>query len=254
MTLSKIMQLALFSGLGALVSTGQTHAVTPRYSEAVQPRHAEAVQPRHVEATPPRQDSAPPPRHADAVQPRYTPPAQDTAVVGQPNQWRWQEVGHTGIAGPGVARGSQLKNIRCAGVACRVYEDTAGAWTIRAEGGFPDAQGRTLEVLVMDTRTGKPVADSRYRGVFSDGNFWDQLTTWELPVGSYAVFYHWGEQDQVLAAVTFDALKHASASTSGKTSKTSARPSRSAVEAALQNQRCLAMQASNPDVRCVQQQ
>ena len=181
----------------------------------------------------------------------------DTAVAGtSPKAWQWMQAGNTGIAGDGVARGSQLKNLRCACVICHVYQDSAGAWTVRAEGGFPQANGRTLEVLVMNTQSQAQEGNSRNRGIFADGSFWDQLDSGRLPAGSYAVFYHWKEKDQVLAAMTFDVLRHDTGG-SGTAGKQRANPagdpyaSQRAQDVARQNQRCLAMAATNPDVRCV---
>lgn len=225
--------------LAAVAAGASAQGIVSRPAEAVQPRHAPAVQPRE----------------ASAVQPRLSAPLSSTAVEGRPADWRWTSAGDTGIAGEGVARGSQLKNVRCAGVACRVFEDSAGAWTVRAEGGFPAAQGRTLEVLVMDTQTRQQQGASRMRGVFSDGSFWDQLDTARLPPGSYAVFYRWAERDQVLAAMTFDVLRHTApaAGTSSGTPAGDAHARQRARDTALQNQRCLAMAATNPDIRCVPQ-
>jgi len=246
--------------------------VQPRYAPSIQSRPAETIQPYQAPAIQPyRADTVkptytPPNRtrpaetlpsyEAPAVQPRPTPTVQDTAVKGtSPKAWQWMRAGDTGIAGDGVARGSQLKNVRCAGVTCRVYQDTAGAWTVRAEGGFPETSGRTLEVLVMNTQTQGQEGNSRTRGIFSDGSFWDQLDSGRLPAGSYAVFYRLPEQDQVLAALTFDVLRHETSAAAGGNQRGSAAndpyASQRTQDAARQNQRCLAMAATNPDVRCV---
>lgn len=182
---------------------------------------------------------------------------QDTAVVGTSIKvWQWMQVADTGIAGDGVARGSQVKSLRCAGVACRVYQDTAGAWTIRAEGGFPQASGQTLDVLVMSRQTQGQEGDNRSRGVFSDGRFWDQFDTWRLPAGSYVVFYHWKERDQVLAAMAFDLVRHETSANANAGQRQvdpagAAAARQKALKVARENQRCLAMAATNPDVRCV---
>lgn len=255
--------------LTAIAATAGAQDIAPRNADTIQARQAETIQPRQVQ---PRAADPVQPRYAPSiqsrpaetmrsyeaptVQPRPTPTVQDTAVKGtSPNAWQWMRAGDTGIAGDGVARGSQLKNVRCAGVTCRVYQDTAGAWTIRAEGGFPEATGRTLEVILMNTQTQGQEGNSRTRGIFSDGSFWDQLDSGRLPAGSYAVFYRLPEQDQVLAALTFDVLKHeTSAAASGNQRGTTANDpyaSQRAQDAARQNQRCLAMAATNPDVRCV---
>lgn len=239
----------LLAGIAASADIG-AQGITPRNADAVQPRFAEPVRQRAAG------DAAAPDR-SPAVTPRPAPMAGNTAVAGaSPKAWQWTEAGDTGIAGDGVARGSQMKNLRCAGVACRVYQDTAGAWAVRAEGGFPQAGGRTLEVLVMDTRSQAQQGDSRNRGIFSDGSFWDQLDTGRLPVGSYAVFYLLKEKDLVLAAMTFDILRH---ETAGGTPANrpqrdptdEARARQKAQNIARENQRCLAMAATNPDVRCV---
>lgn len=254
--------------LGSLTTAAGAQTIAPRQAEAVQPRQAEAVpsraeavQPRQAEAVQPRQAEAVQPRHADPVSPPPTMPtrapaaARDTAVQGRPDNWQWQNLGHSGVAGDGVARGSQLKNVRCAGVACRMFADSAGAWVIRAEGGFPQAAGSTLEVLLMNLQTRRAQVDSRARGVFSDGSFWDQLDTWQLPAGSYALFYKRNQPEQVLATITFDVEKHERAPTSAApTGSAGGAAERQRLrEAAISNQRCLAMAASNPDVTCVSQ-
>lgn len=235
---------------------GAAQGVTPRNADAVRPRQAEAVQPRFTD-TPPTAGSGVSPDQVPAVRSRTAPMTRNTAVAGgSPKAWTWMQVGDTGIAGDGVARGAQMRNLRCAGVTCRVYQDTAGAWTVRAEGGFPHASGQTLEVLVMDTRSQQQQGSSRNRGVFSDGNFWDQLDTGRLADGSYAVFYLWKEKDLVLAAMTFDVLRHEAGGSpvAGQRQRTpadDARARQQAQDAARANQRCLAMAATNPDVRCV---
>lgn len=247
----------LLAGIVASAAVG-AQGIAPRTADAVRPRQAETIQPRFAEPTQPRAiDSSASPDQAPAVRPRTAPIARNTAVAGSsPKAWEWMQADDTGIAGDGVARGSQMKNLRCAGVACRVYQDTAGAWTVRAEGGFPQAGGQSLEVLVMDTRSQQQQGTGRNRGVFSDGSFWDQLDTGRLPAGSYAVFYLWKEKDLVLAAMTFDFLRHetGSGSTADRQHRTpadDARARQKAQDAARANQRCLAMAATNPDVRCV---
>lgn len=247
----------LLAGITTSTAVG-AQGITPRNADAVRPRQAETIQPRFAEPAQQRAaDSVTSPDQAPAVRPRTAPMARNTAVAGSsPKAWGWMQAGDTDIAGDGVARGSQLKNLRCAGVACRVYQDTAGAWTVRAEGGFPQAGGLTLEVLVMDTGSQQQHSAGRNRGVFSDGRFWDQLDTGRLPAGSYAVFYLWKEKDQVLAAMTFDFLRHETASGSAADRQQhapadDARARQNAQDAARANQRCLAMAATNPDVRCV---
>lgn len=254
--------------LGSLATVAGTQTIAPRQAEAVQPRQAEAlpsraeaVQARQAEAVQPRQAEAVQPRHADPVSPppimpiRAPAAARDTAVQGRPGNWQWQDLGHSSVAGDGVARGSQLKNVRCAGVACRMFADSAGAWVIRAEGGFPQVAGNTLEVLLMNLQTRRAQVDSRARGVFSDGSFWDQLDTWQLPAGSYALFYKRNQPEQVLATITFDVEKHERASTvAAPTGAANGAAERQRLrEAALRNQRCLTMAATNPDVTCVSQ-
>jgi hypothetical protein len=234
--------------IGGFCAAAQADGVTPRYSDAAQPRQAEAVLPRNA---PPVQ-----PRQAAAVELRHAPAVQGTAVQGNSSEWRWQNAGDSAVAGDGVARGSQLKEVQCAGVTCRIVESTAGAWEIRAEGGFPEASGRTLDVLVVDAQTRKPATGARNRGVFSDGRFWDQLDTYRLPPGKYAVFYKWHDKNKVLAAITFDVLNHEVAAR-GKTHSghagNDANARQRAKDIALQNQRCLAMAAGNSDIRCVPQ-
>lgn len=245
---SLMLRCLLLAGIAASANA-VAQDIVPRNADAVRPRQSEAVQSRAAEAVPSRQ--------ASTVQPRVAPMVRDTAVVGSSTKaWQWMEVDDTGIAGDGVARGSQVKNLRCAGVACRVYQDTAGAWTIRAEGGFPQASGQTLDVLVMSRQTQDQDGDSRGRGVFSDGRFWDQFDTGRLPAGSYVVFYHWKEKDQVLAAIAFDLLRHeTSAGASSNRRRVDpaddAAARQKALKVARENQRCLAMAATNPDVRCV---
>lgn len=174
-------------------------------------------------------------------------------MQGQPGNWPWQNLGHSDVAGDGVAHGTPLKNVRCAGVTCRLFEDSAGA--IRAEGAFPQVAGVTLEALLMNSQTRRAQVDSRARGVFSDGSFWDQLDTWQPPAGSYTLFYKRNQPEQVPAAVTFDVEKHRRATTgtapTGTAGSTAER--QQLREAALRNQRCLAMAAANPDVTCVSQ-
>jgi len=246
--------------LGSLAGAAGAQAVAPRHAEAVQPRQAEAtpsraeaVQARHAESVRPRHAEAAP--SAPVAATRAPAAARDTAVQGQPGNWQWQNLGHSDVAGDGVARGTQLKNVRCAGVACRLFEDSAGAWVIRAEGAFPQVAGVTLEALLMNLQTRRAQVDSRARGVFSDGSFWDQLDTWQLPAGSYALFYKRNQPEQVLAAVTFDVEKHQRATTdTAPTGTTGSAAERQRLrEAALRNQRCLAMAATNPDVTCVSQ-
>lgn len=232
------------TALALLAGIANAQGITARNADAVQPRNAGTIQPRAATAVPVASQ-------ADAVSPRYAPMVASTAVQGQrPSAWRWQTLGNTEVAGEGVARGSQLTDIRCAGLACRAYQDSAGAWVIRAEGGFPEAAGRTLEVRLMNTRTRQPQADSRNRGIFSDGSFRDQIDTDRLPPGSYAVFYLWNEKDHVFASVTFDVLRHAGTSTGERSGTGMTSDNRRALrETALQNQRCLTL-AINSDIRC----
>lgn len=262
-----IVQSLLF---GAFASAASAQGIEPRNAGAVQPRQAEPVSPRQVQSRPaeavvsrpapvlqvPASAAAlPAAAPVEPVAPRRAPTVASTAVRGgSPKAWHWQAVGDTGVAGDGVARGSQLSDIRCAGVSCRAYQDSAGAWNIRAEGGFPEMAGRAFEVLLMNTRTERAQADGRARGVFANGGFWDQIDTARLPAGSYAVFYHWAEKDRVLAAITFDVRHQASTgeATAGQTagSKPGGGGKLSQIETAQQNQRCLAMAATNPDIRC----
>lgn len=247
MASSLMLYCLLFAGIAAGADAA-AQDIVPRNADAVRPRQSEAVQSRAAEAVPSRQ--------ASTVQPREASMVRDTAVVGTSTKaWQWMQVGDTGIAGDGVARGSQVRNLRCAGVACRVYEDSAGAWTIRAEGGFPLASGQTLDVLVMSTQTKEQEGDSRSRGVFSDGRFWDQFDTWRLPAGGYVVFYHWKEKDRVLAAMAFDLVRHATGDSTAaghrRVDPANDAARQKALKTARENQRCLAMAATNPDVRCV---
>lgn len=243
--------LTLCVALAMLAGQAWAQGIAPRNADPVQPRQADPVLPRSASERPPPVSA--PPISAPAVTPRSATPVNSTAVQGtNPKAWRWQSLGDTEVAGDGVARGSQLRDIRCAGLACRVYQDSAGAWTIRAEGGFPEMAGRTFNVMLMNSQTQRLQTDSRQRGVFSDGNFWDQIDTWRLPAGSYAVFYHWPEQDKVFAAIAFD-VRQAPARPSNSGGTGGAAPlgkNQQAINAAQQNQRCLAMAATNPDIRC----
>ncbi|TWI14290.1 hypothetical protein [Aerolutibacter ruishenii] len=248
------------TGAMILVACAAAHAqVQPRMADAVQPRSADAVRSRAADV---------PSRTADPIQPRVAPavvqreatPVADTAVAAEARTWQWQRVGDTAVAGEGVAHGMRLANIRCAGVACRAFEDSAGGWVIRAEGGFPGAAGAALQVLLVNAATRQPQVPERARGVFSDGRFWDQVETWRLPAGTYGVFYNDRARDQVLASIVFDVARSpvAAASgdrrgTGGKQAADTAAGRRAAQEAALKLQRCLAMAASNPDVVCVRE-
>jgi hypothetical protein len=223
-----------------LVCAAAAAQIQPRMADAVQPRHAEPVRPRSPEVVA---------RPAEPVSPRPTDTRADTAVVGAVRDWRWQSLADTTL-GDGVGRGTRLANIRCAGVACQVFADSAGGWVIRAEGGFPRSAGQRLQVLLINAATQKPEVPERGRGVFSDGRFWDQVDTWQLPAGRYAVFYNDTASDRMLAAVRFDLERQAVASADGGRPAGQVGQAGQAAFQARELQRCLAMAATNPDIVC----
>lgn len=232
-------------------SSASAQEVAPRAAAAVQPRFSPPVQPRHA---PPPAERAP-----DAAAPTgaSTPATARSDAPTDARRGRWQALGDTEVAGDGVAKGSQLRNIRCAGLACRVFQDSAGAWTLRAEAALPELAGQTLAVLLIDNASRQPLGEMRERGVFSDGRFWDQVDTWKLPAGSYTVAYRAQAPNRILAAVSFE-VRRAPTVDGGATGGAGegaaggvedARRQR-LIEAARQRQRCLALAATNPDLRC----
>lgn len=239
--------------LATIAGTAAADGIQPYKAETIQPRNAETVQPRNAETIQPRNAATIQSRTADAVQPYRAPAATSTAVQGQSvSAWKWQKLANTGVAGGGLGRGTELSNIRCAGLSCSAYQDTGGGWVIRGEGGFPEIPGTMLDVRLMNLGTKKAQADTRRRGVFSDGSFWDLVDTYRLPAGSYAVFYVLGKNEQPFAAITFDLKRHAD----GGSSRPAAAKNAAGANQDLGNQwqknaLCLGAAAMNPDVRCV---
>lgn len=237
----------------AAVSPASAQSVEPRFAEPVQDRSS-AVQPREAPPVEARQAPAVQPRPAaPAVTVHAAPSVRDTSVRGlAPADWPKQRLADTGVAGPGVARGLQLRNIECAGVTCRVFEDSAGDWVIAVEGGFPGAPLSTLEAVTMNLGERSRV-ESRTKGVFSDGAFRDSVSTWKLAPGAYAVAYG-PASGEVYAAVRFDVVRHAAPPAPARGVKPGAGGGTAAADAAARARRtqaCLAQAAANPDVICV---
>jgi hypothetical protein len=232
--------------------------VKPYKAEAVKPYRADTIQPRNADAVQPRNAETIQPRNAGTVQPYRAPAIASTAVQGaRVSEWNWQKIANTGVANGGLGRGAHLVNIRCAGLACSAYQETGGGWAIRGEGGFPEISGSMLDVRLMNLGTKRAQADARRRGVFSDGSFWDIVSTYQLPAGSYAVFYVDAARDKPFAAVTFDVQRHAAvADAAAKQQGAAAAGNAGGANQNLINQYqrnalCLGAAAMNPDVRCV---
>lgn len=236
--------------LAALVPV--THAgaqdIQPRYAEPVKPRYAEPVRPRHAESQPGR--------GAQDVSPYEAPRARSTAVQGsRVSEWNWQRLDNSGM-GAGLGRNTQLTDIRCAGLACRLEQSTGGGWTIMGDGGFPDVAGTWLDIRLVNLATRQSQVEPRRRGVFTDGKFWDVIDTYKLPAGDYAVFYEVPGQNRVLAAMMFTMRRDAQAERAeqaGRANRPPAAPGANAqaIQKAQQNALCLGAAAMNPDVRCV---
>jgi hypothetical protein len=235
----------------------KANTIQPFKAESVQPRNADAVQPRNADTVQPRNANAVQPRNAEAVKPRSAATVTNTAVQGgRVSEWNWQKIGNTGVANGGLGRGAQLTNIRCAGLACSAYQETSGGWVIRGEGGFPEMSSSMLDIRLMNLGTKRAQTDTRHRGVFSDGSFWDIISTYDLPAGSYAVFYVDGRKDKPFAAITFDVQRHAVAAGSGSKQDGAAKNTATGANQELINQHqrnalCLGAAAMNPDIRCV---
>lgn len=228
--------------LVALVPLAEASAqdIQPRYAEPVRPRYAEPVQPRA----------------AQEARPYEAPRAQGTAVQGsRVSEWNWQKLGNSGM-GAGLGRNTQLTDIRCAGLACRLEQSTAGGWTIMGDGGFPNEAGTWLDIRLINLATRQSQVEPRRRGVFTDGKFWDVIDTYKLPAGDYAVFYEVPGQNRVLAAMMFTMRRDAQAERAERAERAN-RPAGTppanaeAIQRARQNALCLGAAAMNPDVRCV---
>lgn len=245
------------TALAALVHLGGAAAqdIQPRYAESVKPYYAEPVKPRNAEPVRPRYAEPVQPRGAQDVQPYEAPRAANTAVRGsRVSEWHWQKLDNSGL-GAGLGRNTQLTDIRCAGLACRLEQSSGGGWTIKGEGGFPDVAASWLDIRLINLATRQAQVEPRRRGVFSDGNFWDIVDTYKLPAGDYAVFYEVSGQSRVVAAILFTMRRDAQAEKAERTGRANA-PSGApanaqAIQKAQQNALCLGAAAMNPDVRCV---
>lgn len=171
-----------------LLSSAQ---VQPRFAEPVTARHAPVVQP----ITSP------------GVEPRRTEQVQDTSVPeGSTRNWTWQQLPSTHATDAGLAGGgSQLTNIRCAGVTCRLIErggPVGDGWTVSAAGGFPTdgPNGVVAALASMDTRE---IIESRQKGNMADGSFSDLIPIGRLAAGNYLVSYRRISTNRVLGAVMF---------------------------------------------------
>lgn len=193
----------LFSFLaGSVFAQG----VTPRFAEPVRPRTATAVEPRN----------------ATAVEPRAAAPVINTAVAGKASEWHWQALGDTPVGQAAFGKGLQLKDVRCAGVTCRVYESdpknaTGSGWMIQVKGGFPDAGGSTAitsKLIDMDTRKAVEIAAT---GNMSDGSFSKVISTETLANGNYVMAYQRAGTGRTLAAVMFSVVHHADSRTTPAT-------------------------------------
>jgi len=152
-----------------------------------------------------------------------------------------------------LGRNTQVTDIRCAGLMCKFFESTGGGWVIQGEGGFPDVGGKSLDVQLFNLHTRKLQVDARFRGVFSNGRFWDSIETYDLPAANYAVFYKVAGEERVVAAMLFNVRRSAAAAApAGQGKGKAAIPSANAelIQRARRNALCLGA-AMNPDVRCV---
>lgn len=202
---------------------------------------------------------------AQGVQPRFSPPVEDRsgrvtppergtpapAARTRPSTRALQELGDTEVVRGGVAPGLQLRNVRCKGVVCRTFEDTAGDLVIAVEGSFPGTPGSTMAALTIDMKTGNNV-ESRTKGVFSDGRFRDSISTYKLAPGTYGVAYAPLGVDEFYAGVQFDVVRHRTAASGRAGGDAGMRPDTTeAIEAARRMQNCRAL-ATNDNLTCGQ--
>jgi hypothetical protein len=237
---TQCLWIAMLAGCATQPVIAQS--VQPRYAEAVQPRYAPAVQPRHDEPIQPTPTSAPGGDQRQA----------SARLPGLPAAWRWQVLGDSPVVRGGVGRGMQLRQVACAGSQCRMFENTAGDMVVRAEAVFrPVPAGRTLQAQVYDQRM-RPVGASWQKGVFADGKFWDDLSTYKLPAGDYQVRYTLPHSDAIFAAVKFRVARAAPARTDTRADGAAAPgPARQgAIEAARRNQNCWSTTVYSSDWTC----